>query len=253
MQPDSYIQNPYDPQTLNRYSYVRNNPLKYVDPSGNFFMASLAVAFAIGVTALAVVGFGMLAGSMSYVTSNHARGKEITSEGVVNAAMDGANDATETAVTTCAVVAAGAIAGAAIPGKIGQTISKISGADELMGSTSPSTYSKILKQYNKGSNPSSGTTVLGRGSDYIVKGQEMGANYLKIDAKTWNSLEQSGNAWKVNQQFLDDAIARGDEFVLATSEANAGQGFYAKELAYLKDKGYKVVGDKLIKGTEKWA
>lgn len=28
-------QNPTDPQSYNRYAYVRNNPLKYVDPSGH--------------------------------------------------------------------------------------------------------------------------------------------------------------------------------------------------------------------------
>jgi len=31
---DPTIQRPYDPQTLNRYSYCRNNPLKYTDPTG---------------------------------------------------------------------------------------------------------------------------------------------------------------------------------------------------------------------------
>lgn len=29
--------NLYDPQSLNRYSYARNNPLKYTDPTGHFF------------------------------------------------------------------------------------------------------------------------------------------------------------------------------------------------------------------------
>lgn len=33
--PDTLVQNPANPQTLNRYSYVLNNPLKYVDTSGN--------------------------------------------------------------------------------------------------------------------------------------------------------------------------------------------------------------------------
>jgi RHS repeat-associated protein len=32
---DSIVQDFYDPQLLNRYSYVRNNPLKYVDPDGH--------------------------------------------------------------------------------------------------------------------------------------------------------------------------------------------------------------------------
>lgn len=34
-QADTNIPNIYNPQDLNRYSYVRNNPYKYVDPSGN--------------------------------------------------------------------------------------------------------------------------------------------------------------------------------------------------------------------------
>jgi len=33
--PDSIVQSPYDPQTLNRYAYCRNNPLIYIDPSGH--------------------------------------------------------------------------------------------------------------------------------------------------------------------------------------------------------------------------
>ncbi|MFZ2455820.1 MAG: RHS repeat-associated core domain-containing protein [Candidatus Altiarchaeia archaeon] len=38
MQPDPIMQNPIDPQTLNRYSYVRNNPVKYTDPTGESFL-----------------------------------------------------------------------------------------------------------------------------------------------------------------------------------------------------------------------
>jgi RHS repeat-associated protein len=34
---DTIVPGPFDPQALNRYSYVRNNPLIYTDPSGNFF------------------------------------------------------------------------------------------------------------------------------------------------------------------------------------------------------------------------
>ena len=35
VQPDTIIPRPYDPQMLNRYAYARNNPLKYIDPSGH--------------------------------------------------------------------------------------------------------------------------------------------------------------------------------------------------------------------------
>jgi len=34
--PDSFIPDPGNPQDLNRYSYARNNPLKYTDPTGHF-------------------------------------------------------------------------------------------------------------------------------------------------------------------------------------------------------------------------
>jgi RHS repeat-associated protein len=35
--PDPFVQSPDDPQNLNRYSYVNNNPQNYIDPSGYFF------------------------------------------------------------------------------------------------------------------------------------------------------------------------------------------------------------------------
>ncbi len=36
IQPDTIVPEPGDPQALNRYSYVLNNPLRYTDPTGMF-------------------------------------------------------------------------------------------------------------------------------------------------------------------------------------------------------------------------
>jgi RHS repeat-associated protein len=36
IQPDSIVPDPVNPQALNRYSYVTNSPLRYIDPSGHF-------------------------------------------------------------------------------------------------------------------------------------------------------------------------------------------------------------------------
>jgi RHS repeat-associated protein len=36
LQPDSLVSEPGNPQALNRYAYVYNNPLKYTDPSGHW-------------------------------------------------------------------------------------------------------------------------------------------------------------------------------------------------------------------------
>jgi RHS repeat-associated protein len=35
---DAIVQNPYNPQSLNRYSYCLNNPLRYTDPTGHLTM-----------------------------------------------------------------------------------------------------------------------------------------------------------------------------------------------------------------------
>ena len=36
LQPDNYVQDPFDTQNFNRYGYVLNNPLLYTDPTGEY-------------------------------------------------------------------------------------------------------------------------------------------------------------------------------------------------------------------------
>ena len=47
---DTYVQDPENPQNFNRYAYCLNNPLRYVDPSGDFLTWSINQhGFSIGV------------------------------------------------------------------------------------------------------------------------------------------------------------------------------------------------------------
>jgi hypothetical protein len=52
MSADTIVPRPSDPQSLNRFAFVRNNPLKYVDPSGHCF------GLAAGADTLACLGSG---------------------------------------------------------------------------------------------------------------------------------------------------------------------------------------------------
>jgi hypothetical protein len=52
------IPDPYDPQNLNGYTYTRNNPLKYNDPTGNFLVVPLLVAGLGGAIIGGALGFG---------------------------------------------------------------------------------------------------------------------------------------------------------------------------------------------------
>ena len=56
-QPDALIPNVYDPQSLNRYRFERNNPYRYVDKDGKF---------AIAAPLLIAAGFGFAGGAITY-------------------------------------------------------------------------------------------------------------------------------------------------------------------------------------------
>ena len=55
LSPDPYVQAPDNPQNYNRYSYCLNNPLKYTDPTGEYFGIDDLIAGAIGGTVNLVV------------------------------------------------------------------------------------------------------------------------------------------------------------------------------------------------------
>ncbi|SMN12661.1 Rhs family protein [Bathymodiolus heckerae thiotrophic gill symbiont] len=85
---DTYIQDPYNTQSYNRYSYVINNPLKYTDPSGNFFGIVLGLISAVATKAMiAAIGVELLltkiaiAYAVSYTVTYAATGSAKAAQG----------------------------------------------------------------------------------------------------------------------------------------------------------------------------
>ncbi len=59
--PDTIVQAPQDPQTLNRYAYCRNNPVKYVDPTGHWWFIPLLIKAIVGAAIGSLVGGALAA------------------------------------------------------------------------------------------------------------------------------------------------------------------------------------------------
>ena len=78
LQPDNFVQDPYNTQNYNRYAYCINNPTKYTDISGNLF----------GVDDAIIVGAAI--GLAAYLTMNLVNGTPITLRGALMATFVGA-------------------------------------------------------------------------------------------------------------------------------------------------------------------
>lgn len=76
-QPDNVLPNVYDPQQLNRYAYVRNNPIKNTDPSGHFLSEIIQMILESPVGAL-ISRIPILSGILNFI-ANPAAEEEIQS------------------------------------------------------------------------------------------------------------------------------------------------------------------------------
>ncbi|RNL68614.1 hypothetical protein ED312_23130 [Sinomicrobium pectinilyticum] len=65
LMPDNYVQDPFNTQNFNRYGYVLNNPLMYVDQNGEFFWIAVGIGALVGAVTQAIrpgANFGKILG-----------------------------------------------------------------------------------------------------------------------------------------------------------------------------------------------
>ena len=111
--PDNYVQMPDNSQNFNRYSYCLNNPLKYTDPSGDFWNLIIGAAIG-GVFNWASHGFQFNAKGLGYLVTGAVAGA--VGAGLasgVNVAMAGGNFWTGAAGLAKGISSTGFLAGAA--------------------------------------------------------------------------------------------------------------------------------------------
>ncbi|MBI3343676.1 MAG: VCBS repeat-containing protein [Gammaproteobacteria bacterium] len=162
---DPHIQDPGNSQSLNRYSYVNNNPLSYTDPSGyflkklfkklkKFIKPIIAIVVAVVLppllpAALGTVGIGAVTGAVAGAIVGGAKGALI---GAITGGISGAIGSTfPTPGSVENVVAHGVLNGA---------VSASQGGSFLSGFLSGAAPTALLPQVpNLGGNDLSGTVL----------------------------------------------------------------------------------------------
>jgi hypothetical protein len=108
-------------------------------------------------------------------------------------------------------------------------------------------------------NPGAGKIVLGiwdklGQNGYIEKAKALGATYFDTGQGLWNQLSarfsnvatRNEEVWKLNQEFLSQAVKRGDEIILNDLAPVVGS-FFEREIKYLLDQGYIQQGYRMIR------
>ena len=203
LSPDNYVQMPDNTQSFNRYSYCINNPLKYVDPSGEFWQI-FAIAALGGVFNWAVNGCQFNAEGLGYLAAGAAAaGITICSGQVVlgGAFLGGTN-----AWLSGGDVAAGAVFG---------------GVTAFAGGALNSYFSQhvggaILKFLGVDSPVLSGMIVGGTGS--VLSG--IATNFAFTFATTGSLDEAVSSAWKGITSSLSIGATTGAVYGIQYAHAN---------------------------------
>ena len=125
---DNFVQEPTNSQNFNRYSYCLNNPLKYTDPSGEFFHLIIGAAIG-GMMYWMMHGCQWNAKGLGYFTVGAVAGAVSAGVGAgMNVAMAGGNFWTGAAGLAQGVSSTGFISGMATGASAGFAGGLISGA-----------------------------------------------------------------------------------------------------------------------------
>ena len=87
----------------------------------------------------------------------------------------------------------------------------------------------------------SGSVVLGKYPLYVSLAEKLGSSIFQIADSVWKTMSESAQ-WAANKAFLDKIIESGQKITLQTNAySNNVTGYFAKEIQYLLEHGYKII------------
>ncbi len=255
-----------NPQALNRYAYVYNNPLRYTDPSGHcpwcvvIGKVLLQTAVDVGIDYLIARATGTDFNLVDSLQVNAALNVTTLGVGSTVAKLRHLGK-----VATLATHADEVADAARLAGHMGDGAHALITASRLrqVGAHSDE-GARLIKALAEQSTRGSGSrVVIGKwveGGGYIAEAQKHGGIYFETAEGVWDALGKDPElAWAVNEQFLRNQLEAGVsriELVEETIERvlrdpTRSKSFTAREIRFLLQEaanyGYELIGNSWVK------
>ena len=260
--PDTIVPDIANPQDWNRYTYVRNNPVRHTDPSGHTIptppQPDQWTEIVPNSDVLAIVGcfLGRHCNAETLRDQNGDRtGNTVLIHNPPGYYMREAIG-TFSGFGSCVQMAGAlddAVRAAGAADDIAAMATRLADvgidADEVADLAR-----RIAEAATQGGRVQGGITMLGTYPEYVDQAGSVGATFMNMSQETWTALRDAGLAWEVNRQFLELSMEAGHSFVVTIGmDSGFWRGFgefLTMEIDYLLNNGYEFVNGILVQITQ---